>query len=384
MSSKPSFSAFDATPNAGRLAPYLARRRDPAELSEATLRDERAALWANWRPFFENWTSAASGATVFDRFGFSTDLDFEFGDPRFFGDAEDETFESLFFERSDGLQFLVVAPIATFRLAFAAFLGVDVARICADGALWSAFNGDLRRRGATTALERETLERAAARFAGENSDAIFDFSAQNDGESALRTRFRVAFREFPTAALGALGDEFFYWERRESVLSGRRFPWTLVFPLGDLEMRLGDALSGRNAAPESVETLGKWGDWEKSRRAGERINADFGEILARTETTLAPETSIFSELSPTNAPKTRRSTIELSVEVARGTIPTDVWRALKPGDVLPTDAAADELFLTLLDGEPRFLSLPGLFGGVPAAQIKRTFAANAPIDGDAF
>ncbi len=316
--------SLDRFPNATFFAPIFSRRTSESAFSRSAT-DPDAAFFSEFAPVLATAARRLTESTadvVFDRFGFATPNDFE----RLFS-QDARSAETLQFANGRGARFLLVAAPTTFRLLFDAALGFDVSAICANEALWARFNADAN--VPLTPLELDALSPELARFA-----ALSPLEPAVDAwrpVSFARTGIRDAF---------ALDDDLVYWERRQIRLANRVFPWTIALPTRLLSP-LADAAVASSAPLAPSESSATF---EPSRSCSPRLE------------------------TPRAVPPSER-TFEFSVVVERGEASADFWRALKPGDVLTTNAPANALFLGLLDGEPRYLCRPGLFRGAAAAQI---------------
>ena len=312
-------------PNASSFAPIFAGRQAPPATSNAVPAPD-AAFFSEFASSLAETVKRLTSPTaevLFDRFGFATLDDFA----RRFESETDGAPKTLHFTDERGARHLLLAPSSTFRLLFDAALGFDVAKICANEALWNDFNADAST--PLTPFEEEAFADAATRFAPLSPVAAFS--------STLTAA--VSFRQTLSRAALELDAPLFYWERRFVRISNRLFPWTLVFP---------------------------------TRFLASLLPRDFSEPTPRfAESPRSQQPSTLrSDASAVDFVSTPENNFELAVVVERGEMSAEAWRRLKPGDVLTTNVPANALFLGLVNDAPRFLCRPGLFRGAAAVQIK--------------
>ena len=231
--------------------------------------------------------------------------------------------QTFYFLHENGERFLVVAPTATVLLILDAFLGIDVAKLCGDAALWRDLCESSRKRPDLTELESEIILVEASRLGALNSRWFAPEIAEGTAKPKWKTRFYG--RDFQKAA-DYLDEEKLRWERRTFKLRKRLFTLTVAAPCATF-----------------VQTA-----------------------PAKTDATPIP----LPDLDASEKDAARQEIKTIVARVAKGTIAEEEWRSLKPGDVLTTDVPADSLFELLVDDKVVFRVKPGLFQGRPAVQIK--------------
>lgn len=224
--------------------------------------------------------------------------------------------EAIFFQNESNERFVIVAPTATVLLFLDSFLGVDAEFLCEDAALWRGFCEELQEMPKLTALERKLFYGEAARLGVLCPGWYREDIAK--GTETPRWRARVLALKDAVETL----DDNLYWERRAIELKGRVFPWAIL--------------------------------------------CDFSVFHARTE--LDDGKKAYESLP--EAPEVNDGRKTMIVRIASGTAKKELLDALRPGDILKTDAPADSLFDAVVDGVVVFRVRPGMCGGRMAVQIK--------------
>ena len=278
---------------------------------------------ASFRRAFASLVGAANFKASLTGLGVGTyrDLQRQWGTLRWKG--EQESLQAAFFQDASDERLLLVVPTSTLQFLLDVFLGLDVERLSSDRRKWRLFVESNGKTNGLTELEREVFLGEAPRLGVFNPRWFDEAVAEGNKEPLWRTRF---LGQDLRKGVDFMGDGTVYWEIRNVELNGLCLGIALLF----------DA----SALPESSER----------------------QTISKTES--EPEAIVLPDFEKMEEPVT------MTVRIASGTMEETDWLALRPGDILTTDAPADQLFDAIVDNKVIFKVRPGLYRGQPAVQIK--------------